>query len=109
MRFSQDLKGHFLEMHFGQFSVRINTPVLIRLQRPKYTKLDLVFLQNVHAMVDLRKDFFCALIFIFCGVCRFSEIAVYFKNCGICEDREEIVMESYKLYNAIKLVVLWRL
>ena len=28
------------------------------LLRPKYTKLDLVLLQNVYAMVDSGKDFF---------------------------------------------------
>ena len=39
MRFSLDLRGHFLEMHFGKFSVRINTPV--HLVSPSYLHHDI--------------------------------------------------------------------
>ena len=59
---------HIAELYFSviwvvKYSTGGEPPIGVcrsemRLQRPKYTKLDLFFLQNVHAMVD-----FCALIF----------------------------------------------
>ena len=64
----------------------------MRLQRPKYTKLDLVFLQNVHVIVDSGKDFFGGPHFhffggsgrpFFRGVWRFSEIVGPFQKLWV--------------------------
>ena len=70
----------------------------MRLQRPKYTKLNLVFLQNV-LFWGHHFYFFGGSAFV-CGVWRFSEIAEYFKSCGICiwnddDDWKTVWRESF--------------
>ena len=46
------------------------------------------FLQNVHAIVDSGKDFFCDLIFTFWGGQGgfFSWVVTFFRNCGLLCD-----------------------
>ena len=79
----------------------------MRLQRPKYTKLDLVFCKMSMLWWIRGKPFFCGLIFTFLGVREtffqgcvafFRICGCNFRICGSCEDREEIVIESLALY-----------